>query len=201
MNRCESARRWMHERLDGDISASDALDLDAHLRECAECREIAAGLDGVVLGFGNLPLETMPDDDLANVLRRTVGAAHDMSMSDETNPAANEADRRSSEARGRLVRPHRWRIRSAYVIAAAAMLAAIAIVPFAFRQSAPPEPSAAEVETAAQEARMVLALASRAVRSAESTARKRVIADEVAPALKHVPVRWHRDSAPRRNGV
>lgn len=187
----------MDERLDGEIAAKDAIDLEVHLRECSACREIASGLEGVVYGLSHLPTEAMPEDDLQSVLRRTVGAARDRSAS---SFVPKDVAARANDAIGRSG-ARRWTVRSRYVLAVAAMLAALAIVPFAFRQVAPPEPSSAEVEAAAQEARMVLALASRAVRSAESAARNRVIKREVAPALKHVPVRWHHDPPSRRNGA
>ena len=54
------------------------------------------------------------------------------------------------------------------------------------------EPTAEEVARAAEETRMVLGLTARALRDARQVAVKDVLADEVSPALRKVPIRWDR---------
>jgi len=96
----------------------------------------------------------------------------------------------------------RWASRRrSYLALAAAVLAATLLVPFTLWYLSPSEPTTAEVDEAAREARMVLAVAAKAVRSAETTARDRVIEGEVSPAIRHVPVRWNQVAPSRRNGA
>ena len=51
-------------------------------------------------------------------------------------------------------------------------------------------PTEEEIRKAAEDVRMVLALASRAVRRSERAAVERVLAGEVAPALDRIMVDW-----------
>src|SRR4051794_6877947 len=44
---CDRARTWASLRLDGELSELEAALLDAHLKRCARCAEVAAGLEGV----------------------------------------------------------------------------------------------------------------------------------------------------------
>ncbi len=178
---CETARRLMDDRLDGEIGPVAIIDLEVHLGGCPACREIVSGLETLASGLSGLPLETMPDEDVDAVLARTIGR--------RTASDPETMRSRASFRRPRLV-----------VAAAAAVLATAVVVPLVLRQFVPVEPSTAEVEQAAYEARMVLAVAARAVRSAE-TVRDRVIAREVSPALRRVPVRWSQVAFPRRNGA
>jgi predicted anti-sigma-YlaC factor YlaD len=173
---CENARRLLAGRLDGDLGPAEVRDLETHLNGCSDCREIASGLEVVASGLLRLPAETLPDDDFERVLARTVGKAA-------------FASRRAATRR------------SFFLAAAAAVLAAAVLIPFALRESTPAEPTAAEIDRATRDARMVLAMASHALRSGETAARERVIGREVSPALRRVPVRWSHVSGPRRNGV
>lgn len=176
---CETARRLLNERLDGEIAPAEALDLEVHLSGCPDCREVASGLEAVTAGLQRLPLERMPEGDMEAVLARTVG--------DGASPARSE---------------DRWAWRPGVILSAAAAVLAFALIaPFILRSTAPAEPTTAEVEQASREARMVLAVAARAMRSAETAARDRVIGGEVSPALQHVPVRWGQVASHRSNGA
>jgi hypothetical protein len=45
--RCEKAKHWISEALDGRLPEKDRMSLDAHLRACAGCRAYEAGLEKI----------------------------------------------------------------------------------------------------------------------------------------------------------
>jgi predicted anti-sigma-YlaC factor YlaD len=167
--RCEDARRLLDSRLDGEIGPVEDHELARHLDGCPSCRDVAAGLDLVSAELRNLAPAPLPDDAFLEVIERTVGSA-----------------RRGEAERSAFRRVVPW-----VGLAAAAGLAAFGLLRVAGPPPSP-EPSPLEVARARQEARAVLSLASGAVRTAESTARSRVLAGAVAPALRHLP--FHRKS-------
>ena len=191
---CEAARRLMDLRLDGEIGPAEAIELEVHLNGCTSCREVASGLEAVAAGLLRIPLEKMPDEDFRAVLDRTVGVRSSRAGS----LGGSQAGSAGAVPGARASR------RRSYLALAAAVLAATLLVPFAIWYLTPSDPAnltAAEVDEAAREARMVLAVAAKAVRSAETTARDRVIGGEVSPAIRHVPVRWNQVAPSRRNGA
>jgi hypothetical protein len=62
------------------------------------------------------------------------------------------------------------------------------------------EPTEAELAQAAEEARMVFTLTAQALRKAERTATRDVLAGEVSGALRRVPIRWPSPETPSDGG-
>jgi anti-sigma factor RsiW len=174
---CEVARRSIHRRLDGEsLGAGEQRELDRHLESCADCRESDEDLRAVQDGLRAIPLQTMPDEALQQVLDRTVRA----------------------ERKRRL---HRWGLDWRMAAAAVVTVGVIGIW-FAFYPHVPQsaEPTEAELAQAAEDARMVFSLTARALRKAERTATREVLAGEVSGALRRVPIRWPSPEAPPGGG-
>lgn len=168
MNDCTRAQEAIQARVDGDLGAADSLALARHLERCAACREYEDGIEQVRRALRDLPQTPFPDDALAEVWARTSGPP----------PASAEMPRRS-----------RWRGFAA--IAAALVVMSVAVwLGLGTRQPAPEGPTDAEVARAAEEARMVLALASGAIKRTERTAIREVFTDRVSPTLQKIPLRW-----------
>lgn len=163
MNRCESLREWMHERLDGPIPAERAEELERHLRACAGCREIDDGWRRVQAELRALPEVPLPDALLAAVWARTT-----------QKPARPEVPARAARA---------------WWFAAAAAVLTIALLLWLARPDRS-LPSAAEYARAERDARLALGVAARAMHVTERTAVNRVLAKEVSPVLRRIPVRW-----------
>jgi predicted anti-sigma-YlaC factor YlaD len=172
VSRCEDIRELLHRRLDGELAADLATDLDGHLADCADCRAAAAGLAAVAAGLAALPEHPFPETAFEAVLDRT---------------------RRSRRSRFRSGLAASW---PAWAGAAAVLVLALLMLRPA---PAPGTPTSLEVARASREARMVLTLASRAVRRAEQVAGRRVLAGEVAPALRRLPIRWASGPGPRKS--
>lgn len=161
---CRVALQAIHRRLDGEPPAeADERRLDEHLAGCADCRAARAELQAIQDGLRELPPLRMPDDALRAVLDRTV-----------------RSDRRSALRRWGLD----WRLAAAAVITVGVIGVWYALYP------PPSGPSQAELQRAAVEARAVLNLTARALRTAERAATRDVLAGEVSPALRRVPIEW-----------
>jgi hypothetical protein len=99
----------------------------------------------------------------------------------------------------------RERFRLDWRIAAAAVLILGAGLLFTWlgrRGPSPTAPSEAEIARAADEARLVFALTAQAMRRTERAA-DQVLAEEVSPAVRRVPIRWPESThaEPRRSGT
>lgn len=178
---CEVFRDAIQDRLDGPIDAESAAALEDHLRRCGDCREAASGLGAVRSALRGMPSPPMPEEVRRAILARTVEAA--------------VPDRAGRRAGGRF-----W----SAVAAAAVLLAIVAGVLWSdLRRD--PGPSIAETERAEREARYVLSIASAALRRGERAAIHQVLGNEVAPAVRRIPLRWsdesRAESALRRNGT
>jgi anti-sigma factor RsiW len=161
--------------MDGPLDPAREADLSAHLARCAACREHEAGLLLVRRALRALPEAPLPDEDLAQVWARTVDG-----------PPV------------RLERPARWA-----ALTAAALVAGLAIVLIQVGTGpVEPPPSQAEIAQAAQDARLALGLAARAMQRSEHAAVNQVLAGEVQPALSRIPIRWSEEgSETRRSGT
>lgn len=162
---CASARRQVHERLDGTLR--DAASLDAHVAVCASCREAAEDLAALVGGLGELPGMTLPDADVECVWARTVAApAHDVRH-----------------------RNLRWRVA---VAAAAVLVGAAMLVPLlrddVLGRRGAATMSDAEIARAAAEVQLVFKITDRAIQRSNRTAVDRAIGTGVAPALRRIPL-------------
>jgi predicted anti-sigma-YlaC factor YlaD len=80
--RCERVRSWISLELDNELSELEGVQLRAHLRECAACREFQAGADAFTARLREAPLEplerpiALPERRRALLLRPAqVGAA------------------------------------------------------------------------------------------------------------------------------
>jgi anti-sigma factor RsiW len=166
MSGCSRFVEMLHARLDGELAAEQARELEAHLDACEACREMAASLESAGEALRGLAFEPMPEADFQAVLDRTV---------------------RSSVV---PFRPRRARVFAGLGLAAAVIAAAL-IVPVLVSRSTSSTPSAQEIAQAREDALRALAIAGRALRRAE-TAGNAVVTREVSPALRHVPLRWDR---------
>lgn len=170
---CDEAREAIHASLDADVmDAAQKQELEAHLARCARCRELADELRVVQQGLRSLPELKLPDEVLEKVWDRTTRS------------------RRAS------LRPRR---RDLVAVAAAVLL--VAVLGLWLRDgSAPTGPTDAELERAAMQARLVLGVASRALQRTEETAVREVLAEEISPALRRVPIQWPERDARERRG-
>jgi anti-sigma factor RsiW len=170
---CAAAREAMHATLDADVVEAGLRErLAAHLADCTACREAEAELRAIQRALRELPVQTFPEAALEEVWQHTVRAGR----------------RRATWGRnGRLA-------------AAAAAVVVVVLGGLWLRPDpAPAAPSEAELQQAAREARLVLRLASGALRSTEQVAFEDVLARDVSDALRRVPIRWPgRDDARRR---
>jgi anti-sigma factor RsiW len=170
---CTDAREAVHLSLDaGPMDAGAKQRLEAHLRDCAACREFASEMRVLQDGLRSLPELTLPDDVLDEVWSLT------------------------TRSRRAPVRVRPWHLAAA----AAAVLVMVLGGVWLRNGSAPAGPTDAELERAAREARMVLQLASQALRRTEQAVVRDVMTDEVSRALRRVPVQWPERSAVQRRG-
>jgi predicted anti-sigma-YlaC factor YlaD len=165
---CARARRDVHRVLDGEVLPLErARDHDAHLASCAECRQAADELGGIVRALAALPQETLPPDALERVRDR-----------------ARERGRRSW---GGVVR----------VAASLALVAALAAV--WFEDVRDRRADDAELRQAADQVRLVLGIAGRAIERTEDAAIGAVLRDRVSGALDRLPVTWPDETPQRRD--
>jgi predicted anti-sigma-YlaC factor YlaD len=173
---CERARRTLEERLDERVDSERARHLRDHLERCPRCREHEEGLLLVRRALGALPVVPFPDEALAAVWRRTIEA--------EAHPSrASRLDWRSAVA--------------------AALVAAAALFSLQLGGGRRGGPTDAEIARAARETRLVFALTARAMRRSERAAVDQVLAKEVSPAVRRIPLRWPEDQTvdSRRSGT
>ncbi len=173
MSPCDGFRARLHQRLDGELAADAAGALDAHLAECPDCRSLAEGLAAVRSGLLALPEHPLPEASLEAILDRT--------------------------ARGRRPRIRLAASWPAWAGAAAVAALMLLLLRAPLPPSSPAGTSPGELARAESEARLVLALASGALHRAERAAGDRVLAGEVAPALRKVPIRWAVRPEPRKS--
>ena len=174
MSACAAFRPLLDERLDGELSAERAAALEVHLAACGECRAVAEGLAAVRTTLRALPEHPLPPEALEAVLDRTV---------------------RRSRFRGLPRFSAAW---PAWAGAAAVVILALLLLGGPLAPTQTGRPSADEVARGRDDARRVLSLASRALHRAERAACDTVVAGEVAPALRRVPIRWAPRPEPRR---
>jgi predicted anti-sigma-YlaC factor YlaD len=170
---CETFRPLLHERLDGELGPDAALSLDAHLAACPDCRSAAEGLAVVRSGLLALPEHPLPAEAIEEILDRTV------------------RDRRLGTRFAAY-----W---PAWAGAAALAALALLLLRFPLSPSVPAEIPPGDVAKAASEARLVLSLAAGALHRAERAAGNRILAGEIAPALRRVPIRWAVRPEPRKS--
>ena len=176
MNRvaCDRSREVLHQLLDGDLMGADLRSaLHAHLAECEACRDFEADLRQIQSTLAALPAVPFSDDALAEVWSRT--------------------SRARAGSGGFSRRGFDWRV------AAAAAVVTIGLVGTWW--SGAPEPAGPtehELARAATEARMVFGMTADALRKTERATVEGVLADEVAPALRSVPIQWPGTSGKQR---
>jgi len=189
---CEQVRAWTHRLLDADprdpLSASDLAARDRHFAGCKPCRLEAEEMQQVQYQLQSLSMDALPDSILDSVLEQTVRRR-------SHNPFF-----------GFMVD---WRL-------AAAAVVTVALIGFTgLYRTEPAGPPAApidraqvdtipqeDLERAAQEARVALAVTSRALRRGGAAAHRarEVIRDEVSTALREIPIQWPTASEPGRQG-
>jgi predicted anti-sigma-YlaC factor YlaD len=167
MTSCARSRELIHERLDGPVDALLLAEVEDHLRACADCREVAEGLERVQRELRSLPEIPFPSEALDEVFARTI--------------------------RRRAARPRRL-VAWSSMAAAAAVLAILILLRFLAPQ--PPVPSPQELAQAERDARLALAVAAQALQVTEDATVQRVLGGEVAPILRKIPVRWDKAGEP-----
>jgi len=159
---CARARATLHGFLDGDpVNRALEQQYRDHLAACSSCREADRDLQMIQGELRALPQADLPDTALERVWRRTV------------RPHGGRFPRRRSWGLD-------WR--------AVAAAAALAVILLGVHTLGPPEPSEAELNQAAVEARMVLLLTAKVLRQSEQTVIREVLAKEVSPALGRAPI-------------
>ena len=162
---CPEAREAIQVALDADLmEAGERQQLEAHLAECAGCREHEAEMRTIQLALRSLSSSELPDATLREVWDRTT-------LADET-PV-----------------PRSWGPGWRNLAAAAVLIVAIGGI-LQWGGRVPGEPTDEELRRAADEARVVLGLTSQALRKTEQAAFRDVLADEVSSALRRVPIEW-----------
>ncbi len=163
---CLDAMGSVHRRLDGDpLDDAEGRRLEQHLAGCSRCREADAELRSLQTTLRALPLGRLPDAAVERLLRH----------------AARDERRRVLRRWG-----VDWRLAAAAVVTTAVIGIWYVASPPAFR------PSEAELARAAAETRAVLGLTAQALRRAERTATREVLAGDVAGALRKLPIDWRR---------
>src|SRR5690606_39656546 len=80
---CREIRKSLGDLLDGALSPAERQGIEAHLRDCMDCREVLRELRCTCRVLGHLPREPMPDRMKATLLealrraRPTSDATHD----------------------------------------------------------------------------------------------------------------------------
>lgn len=131
--RCDDARLDLSAVADGEPSSAPEADLDAHVRDCADCRRFAAAVRGVRARLRIEPVDRVPDLAPA-VLTRLFENPPVPSCAPEPTARRAEAPRR---------RPARRR--TAFAAAAAAVAGVVAGATFVGLDREPTSPAAADV--------------------------------------------------------
>lgn len=161
IDNCEQAMERIHQLLDGDLmDAADRRELELHIEGCAACRQASEELRSIQRSLQSLDVASFSDAALETVWART-----------------------TRQQGGRRI--HDWG-----GLAAAAMLAFALLGVWEVGGPREAHPTQAELDAATEQARMVLNLTARALRKTERAAVDRVLAGEVSPALKSVPIQW-----------
>jgi anti-sigma factor RsiW len=171
---CDRARGVLHEVLDGDLMDADLRSmLHAHLAGCQACREFEADTRQIQSALAALPMVSLSEEALDEVWNRT--------------------SRARAGSGGFSRRGFDWRV------AAAAAVVTIGLVgTWWIGAPEPVGPTELELARAATEARMVLGMTANALRKTERATVEGVLADEVAPALRSVPIQWPGTSGNQR---
>jgi len=161
---CDHARVAIQTRLDEPLPRERDAALRGHLESCDACRAYEAELRTLRVALRSMPTRPLPPDVREAALAATCIPA----------PA---------HRRRRLAL--RW---PAPVVAAALALAALGLWRGGLAQQ--PRPSPGELAQARHDLRLVLALTGGALELVERAALNEVLTDGVAPALRHLPLRW-----------
>ena len=161
---CGEFREWIHQVLDGDLMDEERrVSLDRHLAECESCRTAESELRQIQSTLRSAPSLSLPDEWLDEVFART--------------------SRAPQESPARRGWGFDWR--------AAAAAAVLALALWNFWPSGQPSGyTQAELERAADEARLALKLTAQALARTERVGIEGVLGGEVSPALKRIPVRF-----------
>jgi predicted anti-sigma-YlaC factor YlaD len=167
---CAATREALHELFD---EAGPGRVAPEHLDRCSACRDWARDHGEVRRALQKLEQPGFPDDALQEVWARTV----DRQRAGWTRSAWT------------------WAAAAAVLVAVIGLglwgtIGTTPTVPPRETGTVAERPTDEEIRKAAEDVRMVFALASRAVRRSERVAVERVLAGEVAPALDRIMVDW-----------
>ncbi len=164
---CPEAREAIQLALDaGLMEAGERQLLDAHLNECADCREHESEMRMIQRALRSLSSPELPDAALQEVWDRTTRAVE--------RPV-----------------PRAWGPGWRNLTAAAAAVLIVAVVGvLQWDGRVPGEPTDEELRRAADQARVVLGLTSQALHKTEQAVFRDVLAVEVSGALQRIPIDW-----------
>ena len=164
---CADAGALIHRLLDGDLmDAVQRTRLDDHIEGCAACRATQAELRMVQDGLRAMAESPLPDAALQQVWRRT--------------------------SRGGLRAFRDWRLdwRMAAAAASIALLVWVGVKVWDPQPLVPNDVDIVRATEAAEGARMIFQLTSRALEKTGRVAIRDVLTEQISPALQRLPVRW-----------
>lgn len=107
----------VNDVVDGRVPASDRPDIDAHLRDCAECREAIASLRATLAESDALPRDVAPPAELWSDIQRSIEAGKVTVI-----PTAAPA---SAKTHGWWMTPRRVAVAAVVLVAASSALTAV----------------------------------------------------------------------------
>lgn len=111
--------------VDGDLEGRRAARVEAHLEECARCREAVEEIAALAERAGRLP-DRGPEEDLWPAIAREIGAASPANGTAADGRAQDASARGDGEAGIFPLFRRRWRVSAAQAAAAAALVATLA---------------------------------------------------------------------------
>ncbi len=152
--RCEEARRVIQTRLDGPVSAADAVALEQHLASCEACRSYRTEMEEISSVLRLAPELEFPEEALETVWEQTV--------------------------RKQAPQRRRWPMWAA----ATASLAATVLVALLIGYPKPVDPQEAELLQAEKDLAFVLSITRDAMQRGGQAFEEQVLEENVRPAMR-----------------
>ena len=142
---CEKYSEWLSDAVDGTLEPAKQAELDAHLRGCAECRELLSDLIDIRAAAATLDRLT-PSPDLWNAIAAKIDPPASAALPLRRGRPASAAlpQERGKPGSADSPRPHANRVSSWMQLAAAAALVTMLGAAAWFGLSTRPAPSGSE---------------------------------------------------------